>query len=235
MQFVSTTNVKLNADCTLLLATVSVGNVAQLACEVLLASFHHTLLGYLIDPNLLPCFGMEPFGQGSPCALSLELYQLEGTKRRICVLQQRAPAQIGRQGAFAKNLAKWIASSQFRDVLVLSSVEASIRNEQQLTANQSWYVHQKENAIPSGFQTLPDSILSPLLSGVLPPWPLWKELEDHGVVSSLLICFTVEGDNLIDGIQQAKEVNELLQLISTDQEFKPKLPVSVQWTYGPQR
>lgn len=235
MQFVSKTSVEIERNSVLLLSTVSVGNVGQLCCEVLLSTFPHTLLGYFIDPNLLPCFGMEPFHKDSPSALSLELYELKDTSKRIYILQQRAPAQIGRQKAFARNLASWIVNMQFNEVLVLTSVDASVRGEDQLKSKGSWMVQHKTDSISARFQSLSESILTSLRNGVLPPWPLWSEFENRGVNAKLIGCFTVEGDNLFDGIQQAKDVAEMLELLPNDQNFTPKLSPSVQWSYGLQR
>lgn len=155
-------------NATLIVATVSIGNVGQFTCESLLRSFPHELVGYLFDPNVLPCFGHDPFPTTATSALSLELYQLKESQKPIYILQQRAPAQLGRQRAFAKNLAEWISQQVFETVLLSSSIEATIQRDAQIQQRRCWYLHCRSQAIPEldrfGFLPLEDTeevILSP--------------------------------------------------------------------------
>jgi len=129
----------MEANSLLLAATVSVGNVGQLSCEALLASYKCELAGYLINPCVLPCFGHDPHPNVS-VGLSLELYALLNTPRPVYILQQRAPVMTGFQRSFSSDLAEWIASSGFRTVLLSSSVEAEARKEEQLMERKLWYV-----------------------------------------------------------------------------------------------
>ena len=131
---------------TLVVASVSVGNVGQLSCELLLANNDHQRVGYLLDPNVLPCFGHDPLTHGSS-ALSLELYQLKEASPPIYVLQQRAPAHVGRQRAFAANLVQWIVQCAFEKVVISSSIELEARREVQLRQQKCWYVQTKQTPI----------------------------------------------------------------------------------------
>ena len=51
---------------------------------------------------------------------------------RVFLMQQRAPARVGRQGVFARDLAAWLRSSGVSRVLVLSGLDATMRKDRQL-------------------------------------------------------------------------------------------------------
>ena len=223
-------------DSTLLVATVSIGNVGQLACEQLLAQTKHQLVGYLHDPNVLPCFGHDPFRQrrASP-AVSLELYRLEDTPLNVYVLQQRAPAQIGRQTAFAENMVSWMLKCQFKRVIISGSVEADARQDAQIKDRRCWYLHACQPHVAEldqlGLQPLTNElevryrircgnrvrtlIVQDLKSRVLPPWSLLSECSKREIDAVAVLSFSEEGDNLQDGVEQARALRSLLSLSQT--------------------
>ena len=238
---------------TLVVASVSVGNVGQLSCELLLANNDHQRVGYLLDPNVLPCFGHDPLSHGSS-ALSLELYLLKEASPPTYVLQQRAPAHVGRQRAFAANLVQWIMQCGFEKVVLSSSIELEARGEAQLRQQRCWYVQTKQTPIDAfeaiGVPSLlahldiPEkvchlttvksfhnaaSIYQEFLSRRLSPWSVLAECQKQDLLAVALLSFTVEGDNLQDGMEQTRLLQSFLGLKHVEHL---QMPVTVRTVFG---
>ena len=93
---------------------VTIGNVGQLAVDLLISTAQLPLVGYLESRHVLPCFGLDAFtGDGGP-ATALELYL--DAARGVLVLQQRAPAVTGCQRRFAEELLDWVRQAGLRKV-----------------------------------------------------------------------------------------------------------------------
>ncbi|XWS67508.1 hypothetical protein CRYUN_Cryun04dG0012500 [Craigia yunnanensis] len=108
---------------TLLLPALSIGNVGQLAVDLLVSSMKAERIGYIDDPFVLPCVGNDAYGP-IPCgelALPLEAYQ--SSSSRLTLLQQRSPVVKGMMVEFAKNLANFAAASGKKHVVLLSSLD----------------------------------------------------------------------------------------------------------------
>lgn len=97
---------------------VTLGNVGQLATDLLLSTLQLPRIGFLETTAVLPCAGNDAFKhQAGVVAVSLELYhfQQDGQPDTF-VLQQRSPAAKGCQQRFAKELSVWIANAGFGEV-----------------------------------------------------------------------------------------------------------------------
>ena len=143
---------------TLLVPTVCVGNVAQLAIDLILASIqdHAEHIAMLCHPLVLPCFGVNPYasradqsngedtkGITSHSAHPMDLYRLNravdvtsGARTAedsdVYILQQRAPASAGCQVAFSNDLMAWAREAGFDDVWILGSLSAEYRKDKDL-------------------------------------------------------------------------------------------------------
>ncbi|XVF45829.1 hypothetical protein PTKIN_Ptkin02bG0238200 [Pterospermum kingtungense] len=124
MEFVTEQGKQPNEQCsTLLLPALSIGNVGQLAVDLLVSSMKAEKIGYLDDPFVLPCVGNDAYGP-IPCGelvLPLEAYQ--SSSSRLTLLQQRSPVIKGMMVEFAKNLANFAAASGKKHVVLLSSLD----------------------------------------------------------------------------------------------------------------
>jgi proteasome assembly chaperone 2 len=124
MEFVVEEGKLVNEDCsTLVLPALSIGNVGQLAVDLLVSSTGAERVGYLDDPNLLPCVGNDAYGP-LPCgeiALPLEVY--ESSSIATTLAQQRSPVAKGMMIKFAENIANFAASSGKKHIIVLSSLD----------------------------------------------------------------------------------------------------------------
>ncbi len=129
--------------------TVCMGNVAQLAVDLLLAGIRQRVehVAMLRHPLVLPCFGVNPYvpregagGITSHAAHPLDLYRLVTSEggdgvdvRDVYVVQQRAPASAGCQAAFSGDLMAWVREAGFDEVWILGSLSAEYRKDRDIT------------------------------------------------------------------------------------------------------
>ncbi|XP_010525686.1 PREDICTED: proteasome assembly chaperone 2 [Tarenaya hassleriana] len=124
MEFIVEEGKRMHQDCsTLILPALSVGNVGQLAVDLLVSSMGAERVGYLDDPFMLPCVGNDAYGP-LPCgeiALPLEVY--DSLSNGITLVQQRSPVVKGMMINFAKNIADFASASGKKHVVILSSLD----------------------------------------------------------------------------------------------------------------
>ncbi|GFN96011.1 proteasome assembly chaperone 2, partial [Plakobranchus ocellatus] len=73
--------------------TVSVGNVGQLAADLVISTLWMERVGFIIHRSLLPCVGNNPFAHedATSCKMTTCCEVYESTVAQIVVIQQRAP------------------------------------------------------------------------------------------------------------------------------------------------
>ncbi|KER21582.1 hypothetical protein T265_10119 [Opisthorchis viverrini] len=123
-------------DFTVFVACVGVGNVGQLACDLLIHNLNCVLAGSLDFACLPAVVGPDPFSS-SPKEDSLltcsQIYTNNG--RRIAILQIRAPPFSKCQGKHTEELAQFLFKAQFSRVILLSSSFAMQRKDAELMAS----------------------------------------------------------------------------------------------------
>ncbi|KAG2423936.1 hypothetical protein HXX76_014877 [Chlamydomonas incerta] len=121
------------------LPAVTYANVGELALDVLVTSLAPvTALGPVESANCLPVVGNDAFDaadSGAPGVLTtaLELFSIPGSQPPLVFLQQRAPAALGRQAAFAAELVTWLHAAGAAGVVVLTGLDAQLRRDRQLS------------------------------------------------------------------------------------------------------
>lgn len=101
----------------LLLPVVSVGNVGQLAADLIINTCQLQRTARLQDDALLPAVGHKGFAHVEGLTTAMELYQQQqGSSGKVAVVQQRAPAAPGTQDAFAQRLAAFVKQSGAKEV-----------------------------------------------------------------------------------------------------------------------
>ncbi|XP_038050389.1 proteasome assembly chaperone 2-like [Patiria miniata] len=225
---------------TLILPAVSVGNVAQLASDLLISTLELTKAGYLHDASILPLCGNDPFGRSGVTegrlVTSAEVY--ESKQRKLVVVQQRTPLVKGKQADFRRKLLAWIKDAKFSRVILLTSSQSHERTDAQLTGSQ--------------FRYLTTPKLDDQLGTVLSEQLHWKRLEKRenqwapplaneegrpecargiyipggGIAKkffddcctqdiplAILLLFCSEGDNIPDALSMVTHLNHWQQLI----------------------
>lgn len=124
MEFVVEEGKKSHAECsTLVLPALSIGNVGQLAVDLLISSTGTEKIGYLDDPNILPGVGNDAFGPIPHGDLALPLEVYDSASNKLTFVQQRSPIVKGMMVQFAKNLADFAVTAGMKHVIVLSSLD----------------------------------------------------------------------------------------------------------------
>lgn len=108
---------------TLILPALSIGNVGQLAVDLLIASTKAERIGYLDDPNVLPCVGNDAYTPTPEGDLALPLEAYESPSSALTLIQQRSPVVKGMMIEYAKNLANFAAACGKKHIVILSSLD----------------------------------------------------------------------------------------------------------------
>lgn len=280
---------------TLLLPVVSVGNVGQLAADLIINTCEMPRSARLEDDALLPAVGHRGYGHVEGLATAMELYQQQGDGSggggAVAVVQQRAAAAPGTQVAFAERLAAFLNQSGVKEVrgvgasrqmacwglapaclsgclhaaaaapaydvlppllpaqvLVLGSVEATVRRDAQMSGPQLRYWAPsgadsdssgslaQRCAAAAGLQPLEAHFFEDrsLEQRLLPPWPLLRSLQAQGVPCAAILSFTTEGDNLGEAFEVAAAAAAAagLPTPSGGQAAAGAAPQSWQYVYG---
>ncbi|KAL6457652.1 hypothetical protein MHYP_G00346150 [Metynnis hypsauchen] len=115
---------------TLVLPAVSVGNVGQLAVDLIISTLNMPKVGHFHTDCLIPMVGNGPYSSLEQLSTNAEVYSHSDLK--LAVLQIRSPVLQNKVKSFRKLLVSWIKSSGFSRTVLLSSSHAYQRDDQQL-------------------------------------------------------------------------------------------------------
>jgi len=202
---------------TMLLPSVSVGNVGQLAIDVVLATLKPTLITQIIHPSLIPCCGADPLNVGSPVlTTAMQLYVHPESK--LVVLQIRSGILPGKGSAFLTDLLEWAKENKITRLVCLTSSHAHERSDIQLRGSPLRFLASsaldKDSPVPEGFTRLETKERFPGLcteeqpeAVFIPGGGLAKRFlvgcEEKEMQGLVLLKFCAEGDNTQDAIQVA--------------------------------
>lgn len=216
----------------LVVPAVSLGNVGQLACDLLLNTLQHELstdlkVGLLRSRNVAPMVGHGAFdsSSGEMCS-NLEVFRLAAHK--VAVLQVRAPLVEGCSARFAEELVAWAQAVGFAKVYVLGGADASASFEKEVMRHELRFFVTSgvaaadvaaiaaKNIVKLGAAASATSAASaeaeamqavgavalPLAKGGLAR-PLFAACEERGLPLVGLVLFCKEGDNVPEGCMMA--------------------------------
>ncbi|CAN6303408.1 unnamed protein product [Urochloa humidicola] len=112
---------------TLIMPALSIGNVGQLAVDLLIYSARASRVAYLDEPSVLSCAGNDAFGPDAVGDLALPLEAYESTSHGLAFIQQRSPVITGMMVSFAKNVADFVTSIGKNHLVILSSLDSGKR------------------------------------------------------------------------------------------------------------
>ncbi|XP_077405504.1 proteasome assembly chaperone 2 [Vanacampus margaritifer] len=241
-------------DLTLVMPAVAVGNVGQLAVDLLISTFNLPRVGYLHTDCLIPMAGNNPYATGKDDAGELhtaaEVYAAPELK--LAVLQIRAPVVKSKSRRFCQLLLSWIKASGFSRTLVLSSSHAYQRDDQQLRGTPLRYL-----VTPSLLKSSGDAFKElgwremervPLCPGRLDTGTeeqrlyvpgggitkgLYADSCTEDVPLAVLLVFCSEGDNVPDAMALVSHLDDWLHLLDNpNREAKWKIPTSWNLLFG---
>ncbi|KAL0386989.1 UNVERIFIED_CONTAM: Proteasome assembly chaperone 2 [Sesamum radiatum] len=124
MEFYLEDGKQLSPNCsTLVLPALSIGNVGQLAVDLLISSLKAEKIGYLDEPNVLPCVGNDAYSPSPLGKLALPVEAYESYSSAMTLVQQRSPVVKGTMNEYAKNVASFAAANGKNHVIILSSLD----------------------------------------------------------------------------------------------------------------
>lgn len=182
-------------DFTFILPSVSVGNVGQLAIDLLISSHEFKEFATVWDPAIVPSVGGNPFtGNSTDIGTACELFINE--KLKIVVMQLRSTIEHKLAMQFFNKLKTSLLNLKFSNVIILTSM----------------FAHELHNINSSHFRyiTNDDNKVEALRSLKVMPMetePICGfgcklyEILSTDLKCTLLIKYTSEGDNRPDAMQ----------------------------------
>ncbi|XP_029919400.1 proteasome assembly chaperone 2 [Myripristis murdjan] len=239
---------------TLILPAVAVGNVGQLAVDLIVSTLSMRRVGYIHTDCLIPMAGNNPYASSAEDAQELhtaaEVYT--EAEMKLAVLQIRAPIIQTKSRKFRKLLVSWIKASGFSRTVVLSSSHAYQRDDQQLQSDPLRYLLTpalqklcgdalkelgwKEMERVAAFPGLTDTSAEPRL--YIPGGGITKGLFTDSCAEELplavVLLFCSEGDNIPDSFTLLNHLNDWLHLQAkpSQEANKWKIPSSWRLLFG---
>ncbi|XP_063307649.1 proteasome assembly chaperone 2 [Pelobates fuscus] len=240
------------AECTLLLPAVSVGNVGQLAIDLIISTLNMPKVGYFYTDCLVPMVGNNPYATNEENAKELctnaEVYAL--SSRKLAVLQIRSPLIKKKSKAFRQALICWIKRCGFTKVILFSSTHAYQRVDQQLfgppfryllTPNMErsvadllkeleWKQMEKVSAYPGINEEKQISIPG---GGFTKQF--YSDCCSEEIQMAVVLKFCSEGDNIPDAFALVNHANKWLHLVPHSDVGSPtewKMPSSWRLLFG---
>ncbi|XP_026283421.1 proteasome assembly chaperone 2 [Frankliniella occidentalis] len=241
--------------CTLIIPSVSVGNVGQLCTDLLIQSLGCQKAGYLWHPAILPVVGVDPYRLSSPdLALPAEVFYSKD--HNLVILQLRSSVVKKLRKPFLNDLVQWMQSIGVVQVAVLTGSSNEERIDEQITSEPFRYLVGTESN-PSlaetfrslGWIALEKRLHFPALSKlesleegnqnigqvVIPGGGFAKQLitacSEKKLNCVALIKFCSEGDNIPDALVMLNKLNGWLKLLDVDSIGSPKLIYPPSWNH----
>ncbi|XP_068619767.1 proteasome assembly chaperone 2 [Battus philenor] len=219
------------SGCTLIIPSVAVGNVGQLACDLLISSLQMKKIATVYSPALIPVLGYDPYDLNSSClSSSCEVYHCK--LRKIVVVQIRAPLVYKYAQGFLKKFVEKFVEKKIKNVVLLTSS----------------YAHEKKHISTSPFRYV--STEPKLYADEINRLKLVEHEQDEGRLKifgggfasmffeiskeHLLPCFILykfcsEGDNIPDAYDMIYNLNKILSLFNQNIDFLSQLIQPVSW------
>lgn len=107
---------------TLILPSVAVGNVGQLAVDLLISNLNLSKIGQIFSASFIPVVGANAYHEHSnELITAIDIYA--GTKERIVVIQIRSP-YVDDLTEFFSELAQFVTERKIAKVIFYSTVSA---------------------------------------------------------------------------------------------------------------
>ncbi|KAJ1788188.1 hypothetical protein LPJ59_005580 [Coemansia sp. RSA 2399] len=241
--FVPTTSDVKTDGSTLIIPSVSIGNVPQLAVDLLVNTLALTRIGILDSSALLPVSGPPGYDHLPATQRSVPVEVFQTADGKWTIVQQRAPPLPKHHRVYAQEMVDFIKTHGFARVVLLTSSDAALRADALIDGPQirSLAVNWQDEALAGRLQALSlsafalheqaetKSVPKPLTqlhsSGIAKPFLSLCEKEGIQVVA--LISLANEGDNIPDAIMMANAVNAALDIASGLDQWRP--PKTWEW------
>lgn len=216
---------------TLIIASVAVGNVGQLACDLLISTLQMQKIAIVYSPAIIPVIGYDPYDLSSDnLSSSCELYK--SAPRNIAVLQLRAPLVYKYARAFLEDLVKSFKEKKVKEIIILTSS----------------FAYEKKHIQTSPFRYKASDACSLLHTIKQMKWLEHDMVEDRvkiygggfasllydisvemGLACLILYKYCSEGDNIPDAYDMINYLKDILPLFKNNLDLLSQLIQPVSW------
>lgn len=217
-------------DYTLLVPSVAVGNVSQLACDLLISSLSMVKIGSVYTTAQIPVIGYDPYNLKSEnLSTSCEIYKSD--TKKICILQIRSPLIYKYAKQFLEEVIETFNKKKIKDVIILTSS----------------YAHEKKHILTSSFRYVVnegnpytekmkiediekfkyDGDLKILGGGFASL--LYKICLEKSLSCLILFKYCSEGDNIPDAYDMVSKLIKVLPLFPENKDLFSQLVQPVSW------
>lgn len=227
---------------TLILPSISVGNVGQLAVDLLLNNLNVKKAAYIHHPSIIPMVGVDPFkSECSDLTTSCQLYVCE--EKKFAIIQHRAPLITAKIHSYITFMTSFIKDQKIKRTILLASSFSEFFTIDDLNGVPIHYLTTtcdtdtidafkalgwkefslSSKVVSSEFSTIPGGGISKhLLENC--------EKEAIPLVALILICS--EGNNYPEAFQTIECLNKWLSLKEDMAADKWQAPISWKLPFG---
>ncbi|XP_057332901.1 proteasome assembly chaperone 2 [Microplitis mediator] len=228
------------SDYKLIIPAVAVGNVGQLALDLLITSMSMRKIGHVINSCFIPILGADPYVKNSSSlCTSCDIY-CQQTKK-IVAIQIRSPVVKNLQ-SFFDELKKFIEEKKISQVAILTSGWSHTRSDIQIRTEPMRYLASPSIQMTSGklFESLDWLELESTtnaegtecvsIAGGGFALKLHEFLVQNKIPSVVILRFCSEGDNVPDAVAFVDYLNKWLSF--GFDSSKVKFPDSWEFLFG---
>lgn len=217
---------------TLIIPSVSVGNVPQLTVDLLISTYDMEKVGILWHPAIIPSVGGDPYGS-DPREISTAAELYTNSKLKICVIQIRSGLEVKYAVHFFKQLKAFVLESAFKSMVILASTFAYelhnisssrfryISNENVDELMKSLGVMEMEKSESGQY----------LLHGAGYSSKLYETFNSD-VKCSVLVKYVSEGDNRPDAYLLLEVLHKIIDTLKGENVSNVKHPSSWEFVFG---
>ncbi|KAG8234911.1 hypothetical protein J437_LFUL013388 [Ladona fulva] len=234
------------SESTFIIPSISVGNVPQLAVDLLVNNAKPEYIGFIFHEHLIPIIGPNAYDESSSIiSSSCEVYFL--ASKKIVFLQIRGSIVPGREEEFGKDLINWAVENKAKRIVTLSSILADVRKDKDLDGCQIRYLLPSiaGKDLVKVFQSfdwkeyedprLPDDKSEGDYDRIYVPGGGFGQIiytigNEIGCSTVFLMMFVYEGDNRDEAITMADSLNHWIDIVDVKASWIP--PISWSSLYG---
>lgn len=222
-----TENTPLN-DYTLLIPSVSVGNVGQLTNDLLISGLNLKSIGTAYHKAIIPAVGSNPYNPKENICVACELYA--DKKNKIAILQLRTSIEQKFAEEYFNDLKNFVSEQKFKEVIILASTYA--HEQHNIMSGHYRYITSGKDDVFKELNILP---MEESENGIYLIYGSGYAVKLHSILSSIipssiLIKYTSEGDNRPDAYSMLNVIGSILGIKSDLKDVKQ--PYSWDLVYG---
>lgn len=227
--FKFTKSVKLNGF-TLIIPSVSVGNVGQLTVDLMIQNLKMEKIGSIFHDCLIPMIGAPCFEFDQDASTACEMYISE--EKKLLVFQIRTPLTAALVQDFYQQIVGFIKRESIIKLVLLTSCFSceqkimigmnlcefmqndKFKSENQVNLSEDWILREDENLFGKGFSL-----------------KLFKFATENDISCVNFIIYVNEGDNSCEAEIFLIRLNKFLQILPTSEKGQLNIQIPQSWKY----